>query len=327
MAKSVTDEQRATYLTPLLAGEIRSAFSMTEPGAGSDPTRLTTTAVRDGDEWVINGHKWFTSNGSIADFLIVMCLTDPDASPHQRYSMIFVPADAPGVDVVRDIPNMDEPEHPRWRPGHHTHSEITYVDVRVPMSNILGRPGEGFQLAQARLGPARVHRCMEWIGKCHRAFDMLCEYALSRELFGSTLAQKQTVQNWIADSYAEIEATRLLILQTAWKIEQFGDSATRTDISAIKFKTATVLHDVIDRAIQAHGSLGYSADLPLEEMYRSARNARIVDGPDEVHRVTVARRVLNGYQPAAVPTEHIPTRRRAARERFAADLDEIAANV
>jgi acyl-CoA dehydrogenase len=326
MASCVTEAQRATYLAPLLAGDVRSAFSMTEPGAGSDPTRLTTSAVLDGDEWVINGHKWFTSNGSIADFLIVMCLTEPDAASHHRYSMLFVPGGTPGVEIVRDIPNMHDPDRPRWRAGAHTHSEIRFVDARVPAENVLGERGRGFQLAQARLGPARVHRCMEWIGLCHRAFDMLCEWSLSREAFGSTLAEKQTVQNWIADSYAEIEATRLLVLQTAGKIEQIGDAATRTDISAIKFTTARVLHDVIDRTIQAHGSLGYSGDLPLEEMYRYARSARIVDGPDEVHRVTVARRVLSGYERAAVPTEHVPTRRRAAHERFAAYLDEVSAN-
>jgi acyl-CoA dehydrogenase len=326
MANAVTPEQRRTYLQPLLAGELRSAFSMTEPGAGSDPTMITTTAVRDGDSFVINGHKWFTSNGSVADFLLVMCLTDPDAPPRERFSIIIVPAKTPGVDIKRDIPNMENPEQVRWRPGRHTHAEIVYSGVRVPAENLLGARGQGFRLAQSRLGPARTHRCMEWIGLCHRAFDMMCERAVSRRTFGSALADKQTVQNWIAESAAQIQAARLMTLYAAWKIEQGGDAAARLEISTIKFVVANTLHDVIDRAIQVHGSLGFSADLPLEEMYRYARNARIVDGPDEVHRATAARLILRSYQAHDVPTEHVPTRRAAARERFAAVLTELDAN-
>jgi acyl-CoA dehydrogenase len=288
---------------------------------------ITSHAELQGDEWVINGHKWFTSNGSIADFLIVMCLTNPDRPPRDRFSMIIVPAGTPGVGIIRDIPNMEQPVAPRWRAGGHTHAEILFRDVHVPRENLLGVEGQGFRLAQARLGPARTHRCMEFIGQCHRAFDMMCERALSREVFGTTLASRQTVQNWIADSATQIQAARLMTLYTAWKIEQMGDAAARVEISSIKFMVANTLHDVVDRALQVHGALGYSADLPLEEMYRYARNARIVDGPDEVHRETVARQILKRYVGRPVPTEHIPTRRSAARQRFAAYLDEVDANV
>jgi acyl-CoA dehydrogenase len=322
MAGAATPYQRKEYLQPLLDGKLRSAFSMTEPGAGSDPTMITTRARRDGDGWVINGHKWFTSNGSEADFLLVMCLTNPDTAKRDAFTIFIVPKSAPGVEVVRDIPNMENPYDPRWRAGGHTHAEIIYRDVRVPEENVLGEPGQGFRLAQSRLGPARVHRCMEWIGLAGRIFDMMCERALSRTVSGSRLADKQTVQNWIADSAAQIQGSRLMTLYAAWKIDQGGDRSARQEISMIKFTIANMLHDVVDRAIQLHGSLGFSADIPLEEMYRYARNARIVDGPDEVHRVTAARQILKGYQPAEPPTEHIPTRREAARARFADLLEK-----
>ena len=305
---------------PLLAGEIRSAFSMTEPGAGADPTLISTRAVREGDEWVINGHKWFTSNGSKADFLIVMALTNPDVSPYEGMSMIIVPKGTPGLNILRDVGGIG---------GDAVHSEILYEDVRVPVANTLGGEGQAFVIAQKRLGPGRIHHCMRWIGQCHRAFDMLCERALSRYTAGSLLADKQMVQAWIADSWAEIEAFRLMTLKAAWVIDNQGSSAARTEIAAIKFFGAKVLHDVIDRAVQAHGSLGYSTDMPLEQMYRLARSARIYDGPDEVHRVTVARRQLKKREPSPgpYPTEHIPTRREAARKRFAELLDEVGSNL
>jgi len=319
MAPVVTEDQRTRWLQPLLNGDIRSAFSMTEPapGAGADPTMLRTTAVRDGNEWVIKGHKWFTSNGSIADFLIVMCVTNPEAGAVKGASLIIVPANTAGVEIVRDIPNMDHPGRVTgWYAGKHTHTEIMYRDVRVPYGNILGAEGQGFALAQARLGPARVHRCMEWIGQCHRAFDMLCEYALTREAFGGPLSDKQIVQAWVADSAAQISAARLMVLNTAWQIEQHGAQAVRADISLIKVFVAQVLHDVVDRAVQVHGSLGMSGDMPLEEMYRATRRARIIDGPDEVHRQTAARLLLKGYRPSYPPTEHVPTRRAAALEQY-----------
>lgn len=315
--------QREKWLEPLLDGRIRSAFSMTEPDtAGSDPTLLATRAVRHGDEWVIDGHKWFTSNGSIADILIVMAVTDPEANPHSRASMIVVPADTPGVEIVRDVVTLEDPGRTeRLHPGLGGHAEIRYHAVRVPYENLVGHEGDGFKLAQLRLGPGRIHHCMRWLGQAQRAMDMLCERALSRYAHGGLLAEKETVQNWIADSYAGIQAARLMTLHAAWRMDRDGAPAARTEISAIKFFGAQVLHDVIDRAIQIHGSLGFSADLPLEQMYRWARAARIYDGPDEVHRVSVARQVLRGHKPADVPTEHVPTRREAARKKFAAMLD------
>ena len=322
-----TPEQKERWLEPLLAGELKSAISMTEPEvAGSDPTLLRTRAVRDGDEWVINGHKWFSTNGSIADFLIVMAVTDPDARAHQRASMILVPADTPGVRVVRDIGTMEHPQVSFGKLGNH--AEIVYEDVRVPYENLLGDEGAGFLIAQKRLGPGRIHHCMRWLGVSRRAFDMLCERSLYRESHGGPLATKQTVQNWIADSAAEMHAARLMTLHAAWVMDTQGASAARTEISLIKFYGAKVLHDVIDRAIQAHGALGYSTDLPLEGMYRYARAARFYDGPDEVHRQAVARRILRGYQAPedGVPTEDVPARQEAARRRFADILDAVTAN-
>ena len=311
--------QRERWLEPLLAQEIRSAFSMTEPGAGADPTLLKTTAVRDGDEWIINGHKWFTSNGSVADILCVMAVTNPDVHPYQGSSMIIVPADTPGVNIVRDVPTMEHPVEHTGRLGGHT--EIIYTDVRVPYENLIGNEGDGFVLAQKRLGPGRIHHCMRWLGQSKRAFDMLNERAVSRFTHGSVLAEKQTIQNWVADSMAEMTAARLMTLYAAWKIDQVGAPAARVEIAMIKYYGATVLYNVIDRAIQVHGSLGFSTDMPLEHMYRAARAARIYDGPDEVHKVTVARKVLKGYKAVDVPTEHVPTRRAAAQKKFAEYLD------
>jgi len=320
-------EQKERWMEPLLAGEIRSAFSMTEPeNAGSDPTTLQTRAVREGDEYVINGHKWYTSNGSIADFLIVMVVTDPDARPHQRATMLIVPTDTPGVNIVRDVPTMGHPEEHFGRLG--GHSEIYYENVRVPVDNRLGEEGSGFLLAQARLGPGRIHHCMRWLGQSKRAFDMLCERATYREAQGKVLGRHQTVQNWIADSAAQMSAARLMTLHAAWKIDREGAAAARKEIGMIKFFGATVLHDVIDRALQIHGSLGYSTDLPLEAMYRHARAGRIYDGPDEAHRSSVARQILSNYEPppGLVPTEHVPTRREAARIKFAELLETVTSN-
>jgi acyl-CoA dehydrogenase len=316
------DAQRERWLQPLLDGELRSAFSMTEPAtAGSDPTLLATSAVRDGGEWVINGHKWFTSNGSVADFLIVMAVTNPDVHPYQGSSMIIVSADTPGVDIVRDVATMEDPHESFGRFGNH--AEIVYRDVRVPAGNLVGREGSGFALAQQRLGPGRIHHCMRWLGQSRRAFDMLCERAVSRYAHGSTLAEKQTVQNWVADSMAEMQAARLMTLQAAWKMDREGAAAARVEIAMIKYFGAKVLYDVIDRAIQVHGALGFSCDLPLESMYRAARAARIYDGPDEVHRQTVARQVLKGFVAHQVPSEHIPTRRAEAQRRFAGLLETL----
>jgi acyl-CoA dehydrogenase len=327
LAMAGTPEQKDRYLHPLLAGDLKSAFSMTEPDtAGSDPTLLSTRAERDGDHWVINGRKWFSSNGSIADFLIVMAVTDPGARSHQRASMFLVDADTPGVNVLRDVATMEHPYESFGQYGNH--AEIEYENVRVPAEALLGAEGAGFLIAQQRLYPGRIHHCMRWLGVARRAFDMLCERSLYRYSHGATLGKHQTVQNWIADSEAELSAARMLTLHAAWKMDTEGVAAARKEIAIIKFYGARVLHDVIDRALQAHGSLGYSTDMPLEAMYRYARAARIYDGPDEVHRASVARQVLRGYEAPAdgVPSEHIPTRRAAARERFADLLEAVTAN-
>jgi acyl-CoA dehydrogenase len=321
---SKSEEQKEKWLYPLLEGKLRSAFSMTEPGAGADPTLIATQAVRDGEEWVINGHKWFTSHGSVSDFLLLMCVTNPDVHPRQGISMIIVPTDTPGVDVVRDIPTMEHPTEHFGKMG--GHSEVIYRDVRVPYENLVGNEGDGFVLAQKRLGPGRIHHAMRWLGQSQRAFDMLCERAVSRYTHGSYLAEKQTIQNWVADSMAEMTQARLLTLYAAWKMDKVGAANARVEIAMIKFAGAQVLYNVIDRSIQVYGSLGFSTDMPLEHMYRAARAARIYDGPDEVHRVTVARQILKGYKPVDVPTEHVPTRRRAAQEKFAEYLDMTALN-
>jgi acyl-CoA dehydrogenase len=319
------NEQRERWLQPLLDGTLRSGFSMTEPNtAGSDPTLLSTRAARDGDEYVINGAKWFTTNGSVADFLIVMAVTDPDVHPYQGSSMLIVPVGTPGVEIVRDVSTMEDPGAPFGRFGNH--AEIVYQDVKVPVENLIGREGDGFQLAQARLGPGRIHHCMRWLGQSRRAFDMLCERAVSRHAFGSALSEKQTVQNWVADSLAEMQAARLMTLHAAWKMDRDGPAAARVEIAMIKYFGAGVLYNVIDRAIQVHGALGYSSDLPLESMYRAARGARIYDGPDEVHRRSVARRALRGYEPHEVPSEHVPTRRLVAQAKFADLLDRFTAD-
>jgi len=311
---------RERWLQPLLDGKIRSGYSMTEPNsAGSDPRLLKSTAVRDGEEWIINGHKWYTTNGSVADILIVMAVTNPDVHPYQGSSMFVVPVDTPGVTIVRDVGSMDDPEIHYGRFGNH--AEILYEEVHIPADHLIGPEGSGFLLAQTRLGPGRIHHCMRWLGQSQRAFDMMCERALSRYTHGSLLAEKQTVQNWIADSRAEMHAARLMTLQAAWKMDKVGASASRDEIAMIKYYGATVLHNVIDRAIQTYGALGYSSDMPLESMYRWARAARIYDGPDEVHRQTVARHALKEYSPSEVPTEFIPTRTKAAREKYADILE------
>ena len=322
LALAGTPAQKERWLWPLLNGELKSAFSMTEPEtAGSDPTRLRTRATRDGDGYVLNGHKWFTSNGSIADFLIVMAVTDPEEEPHRRASMFIVPVDTPGVTLVRDVANMEQPYTHFGMLGGHT--EILYEDVRLPAEALLGPEGDGFLIAQYRLVPGRIHHCMRWLGVARRAFDMLCERSLYREVRGGLLRDKQTVQNWIADSAAEMQAARLMTLHAAWKIDQFGSSAARADVSLIKFFGAKVLHDVVDRALQLHGGLGYSTDMPLEMLYRYARHARFVDGADEVHRESVARQILKAYTAPedGIPTEHVPTRRAAAERKFATILD------
>jgi len=327
LAMAGTAEQKERWLEPLLAGDLKSAFSMTEPHtAGSDPTLLQTRSVRDGDHYVIDGHKWFSSNGSIADFLIVMAVTDPEARAHERASMFIVDVQTPGVRIVRDVATMQHPHEEFGRLG--GHAEIVYEGVRVPTANRLGAEGEGFLISQKRLYPGRIHHCMRWLGVARRAFDMLCERATYREVSGGVLGNHETVQNWIADCAAQMQAARLMTLHAAWVMDTQGVSAARHEISLIKFYGAGALHSVIDRALQAHGSLGYSTDLPLEAMYRYARAARLYDGPDEIHRQSVGRQILRGYAPPAdgVPSEHLPTRRAAARAKFAEILDAVTAD-
>jgi acyl-CoA dehydrogenase len=289
-----TPDQRERWLRPLVEGEVRSFFSMTEPEvSGADPTTLRTRAVRDADQWVIDGHKWFSSGAEGAAFGIVMAVTDPDAPPHRRASQIVVPADTPGLEIVRAVPTLGH----RGR-GWTTHCEIRYSGVRVPIENTLGEPGDGFRIAQKRLGPGRIHHVMRWLGQMQRAFELMCAYALEREAFGSRLAEKQTVQNWIADSAAEIQACRLLTLDAARKIDA-GDEA-RVEISLIKFYAARVLNEVIDRAVQVHGARGLTDETPLSGMLTLARGARIYDGPDEVHRMVVSRRILREFEDGGV---------------------------
>jgi len=287
-----SDEQKKRWLDPLIRGETRSCFSMTEPEfAGSNPTRLGTTAVKDGDDYVINGHKWFTTGAAGASFAVVMAVTNPDADPHARASQILVPTDARGFKLVRNVSVMGHAGD-----DYDSHAEILYENVRVPQSNRLGAEGAGFAIAQERLGPGRIHHCMRWIGICERSFDLMCSYAARRELApGKVLGTKQTIQNWIAESRAEIDASRLMVLNAAWRIEQSGVYEARESISVIKFYVADILQKVIDRAIQVHGALGLTDDTVLSYFFRGERAARIYDGPDEVHKSVVAKRILKGY--------------------------------
>ena len=293
LADHGTDAQKERFLMPLIRGEIRSCFAMTEPEfAGSNPVRMGTTAKRDGDEWVLRGHKWFASSVDGADFCVVMAQTDPEAeSPYARASMFLVPTDTEGFEHIQNISVM----------GHRgsdyaSHAELMLHGARVPAENILGGEGMGFVIAQDRLGPGRIHHCMRWIGVCERAFDLMCTRAATRELSpGTPLGSRQIVQQWIADSRAEINASRLMVLHAAWKIDQEGTYAAREEISLIKFWVANVLQRVLDRAIQTHGALGMTDDLPLAYWYAHERAARIYDGPDEVHKTVVARRILKGY--------------------------------
>jgi acyl-CoA dehydrogenase len=285
-----TEQQKKQFLEPLVSGEMRSFFGMTEPEvAGSDPTLLRGRAVRDGDEWVIDAHKWFSSGADGAGFGVVMVVTDPEAEPHRRASMILVPTDTPGYELVRNVPVMGHVGR-----GWATHCETQFTNVRVPFENVLGEPGDGFRIAQKRLGPGRIHHVMRWLGQMQRAFELMCSYSLDRKVFGEALAEKQTIQNWIAESAAEIQACRLMTFQAAQRIDD-GDEA-RVEVSLIKFFAARVLNDVIDRALQVHGGLGMTEDTPLAGMWRQARAARIYDGADEVHKMVVARRILRAFE-------------------------------
>ena len=288
-----TEAQKARWLVPLVAGDIRSCFAMTEVDMpGSNPVMLETTAVKDGDEYVINGHKWYTTAADGADFAIVMAVTDPGAHKYLQASMIIVPTDTPGFNHVRNIPVMGHEGD-----DYSSHAEILFEGCRVPRENLLGGEGQGFVMAQERLGPGRIHHCMRWLGICKRAFDLMCRRANDRVISpsGKTLATRQTVQNWVAESAAELEAARLMTLHSAWQIDNVGASAARDSISMIKFVVANTMGRIVDRALQVHGGLGMTDDTILAWFYRHERAARIYDGADEVHKTSLAKRILKTY--------------------------------
>jgi acyl-CoA dehydrogenase len=319
-----TPEQKERYLRPLLDGEIFSCYSMTEPHAGADPTMFTTKAERDGDEWVINGWKFFSSNAKTASFLIVMVVTDPEVSAYQGMSMLLVPSDTPGVNIVRNLGLADEPAE------HGSHALIHYDNVRVPSDAVLGGEGQAFAIAQTRLGGGRIHHAMRTIGMAQKAFDMMCERALSRETQGSLLGEKQFVQGYIADSYAQLMQFRLFVLYTAWTIDKYKDyRKVRKDIAAIKAVMPDVLQDIVRRAMQVHGALGVSNEMPFSGMWTAGAVMGLADGPTEVHKVTVARQVLRDYKPSddLWPSEHIPKKVAAARAKFSQLLEHEVGNL
>jgi acyl-CoA dehydrogenase len=319
IAKFGTPEQKSRYLQPLLDGEVFSTFSMTEPEGGSDPTQFKARAVRDGDEWVINGYKFFSSNAKSAAFLIVMVVTDENAPRGKNMSMFIVPSSTPGVMVERNIGLGSEPL------GEGSHALVHYDNVRLPASAMLGGEGQAFAIAQTRLGGGRIHHAMRTIAQCQKALDMMCERALSRHTAGSLLSEKQFVQGYIADSYAQLQQFRLLVLHTAWKIDKYNDyKKVREDIALVKTVMPTVYHDIAARALQVHGALGASNEMPFGRMVHGSFVMGLADGPTEVHKVTVAKQVLRSYEPVddLWPSEHIPKKLAAARAKYAAYLEE-----
>jgi acyl-CoA dehydrogenase len=319
-----TEEQKERYLTPLLNGEIFSSYSMTEPQGGSDPSLFETTARRDGEEWVINGWKFFSSNARTSSFLIVMALTDTETDVYHGMSMFLVPTDTPGIEFERHIGLMGEAT------GEGMHALIHYNDVRVPAEGLLGGVGQAFAIAQTRLGGGRVHHAMRTLGMAQKALDMMCERAISRKTRDGTLAGKQSVQDAVADSYIELKQFRLFVLYVAWCIDQTHDArAVRKDIAAIKVLTPQVLHNVVQRSIQIHGALGVSNEMPLGGLWVAAAVMGLVDGPTEVHRTTVARQVLKAYEPVEGlwPSQHLPARMAAARAKFADYLEHEVGNL
>jgi acyl-CoA dehydrogenase len=319
-----TDEQKARYLEPLLENHISSCYSMTEPHAGADPTLFTTRAELDGDEWVINGEKWFSSNAKYSTFLIVMAVTNPDVSAYQGMSMFIVPADTPGIEFVRNVGIGTESEE------HASHAYLRYNDVRVPADHVLGGEGQAFAIAQTRLGGGRIHHAMRTIATLKKAFDLMCERALSRDVRGGNLASLGITQEKIADSWIEIEQFRLLVLRTAWLIDKHNDyRRVRKDISAIKAAMPKVLHDVVQRSMHLHGSLGVSNEMPFSSWMLAAEVMGLADGPTENHKVVLARQLLKGYEPheGLFPRGHLPAVREAAREKLADFIEHEAANL
>ncbi len=319
-----TEEQKERYLQPLLNGEISSCYSMTGPHGGSDPGLFTTHAERDGDEWVINGEKWFSSNARNASFFIVMVVTNPEARTHQKMSLFIVPAETSGIEIIRNVGVGGESDD---RAGH---GYIRYNDVRVPADHVLGGEGQAFAIAQTRLGGGRVHHAMRTIALARKAFDMMCERAVSRQTRQGPLGNYQMTQEKIADSWIQIEQFRLLVLRTAWKIDKYHDyQKVRRDIAAVKVAMPQVLHDVVQRAMHLHGALGVSDEMPFVKMLVGAESLAIADGPTEVHKLTVARRTLKEYEPVDTlfPSQHIPTRRAAAQARLAEMLEHEVAEL
>ncbi|MFC5753716.1 acyl-CoA dehydrogenase family protein [Actinomadura rugatobispora] len=316
-----TEEQKKLYLAPLLDGEISSSYSMTEPHGGSDPTMFTTRAERDGDGWVINGEKWFSSNAKHAAFIIVMAVTDPDVNAYEGMSMFIVPAGTPGLTIVRNVGVGT------GREG--SHGYLRYEDVRVPAGNLLGEEGGAFAIAQTRLGGGRIHHAMRTIAQVRKAFDMMCERAVSRQTRFGPLSKLQMTREKIADSWIEIEQFRLLVLRTAWLIDKHQDyRKVRKDIAAVKAAMPKVFHDVVQRAMHLHGALGVSGEMPFTGMLLGAQSMAIADGPTEVHKITVARQILRDYEPVEGlwPSGHLPTRREAARARYADALERAVGN-
>lgn len=318
-----TDEQKTKWLEPLMAGEIYSAYSMTEPAGGSDPTMFTTRAEKVGDEWVINGEKWFTSNGQYATILIVMAVTNPDVSPYDGTSMFVVPRETPGVNIVRNFGTGTEPI------GRGNHAWIKYEDVRVPSENLLGPEGKAFAIAQTRLSGGRIHHAMRSVATLKICLDAMCERVLSRQTKGELLANKQMVQEKIADAWTDVEMFRLLVLRTAWKVDKYQDyQKVRKDIAAVKARLPQVLMDTVHKAMHIHGAIGVSNELPFGRMWMAAPSMGIADGPTEVHKVTVAQQVLKEYEPheGLWPRLHIPSRQESAREKLAWLLELEVAN-
>jgi acyl-CoA dehydrogenase len=307
-----TEEQKKRYLAPLLNNEMVSAFSMTEPHGGSDPLLFTTSAVLDGEEWVINGEKWFSTNAKWSEFLIVMAVTDPDAPPYQRMSMFIVPTDTPGVAILRNVAVYGQAEG--------SEGYVRYTNVRVPKDHLLGQRGGAFVISQTRLGGGRIHHAMRTVGACKRALDLMCRRAVSRKTRDGVIADKQAVQMQIADSYIELEQFRLFVLKTAWMIDKYKDyKKVRKDIAAIKALMPKVYHDIAARALHIHGSLGVSAEMSFAGQVIGAFVMGIADGPTEVHKVTVARQHLRAYKDVEdpiFPQYSIPSLRAAALERY-----------
>jgi len=317
-----TPEQKARYLEPLLAGEISSTYSMTEPQAGADPSEFRCRAVRDGDHWVINGEKWFSSNFTLASFVIAMVITDPTVPVHRGSSMFLVPVGTPGMELVRNVGVMKD------RPGEGVHGYIRFTDCRVPAGNLLGEEGAGFRLAQTRLGGGRLHHAMRSVGACKRALEMMCERALSRRTRGGLLADRQAVQHAIADTWIQLEQFRLQVLHAAWQCDRHGYERARRYVAGVKVATPKTVMDVSYRALHLHGSLGASNEMPLVDMLLTGVVLGIADGPTEVHKDSLAKDLLKDHRPAEglFPTTHLPTRAAEARRRFAAVLERHVAN-